>query len=67
VGGPVELQITQNGTVYCSLTIADGAMISNAVAGTALPPLIPGARLSLNILMVGPSNPGADLTVIIRL
>ena len=66
VGGPVELQITQNGALYCSLTFADGATISNSVAGAALPPLIPGARLSLDILMVGPSNPGADLTVIDR-
>jgi hypothetical protein len=67
VGGPVELTINQNGALYCSLTIADGAITSNSVAGAALPPLIPGARLSLDITMVGPSNPGADLTVIIRL
>jgi hypothetical protein len=67
VGGPVELTINQNGALYCSLTIADGWITSNSVAGAALPPLIPGARLSLDITMVGPSNPGADLTVIIRL
>jgi len=67
VGGPAELQINQNGTLYCSLTIPAAATVSNSVAGAALPPLIPGARLSLDILMVGPSNPGADLTVIIRL
>jgi hypothetical protein len=67
VGGPVELQVNQNGTLYCLLTIADGATISNSVAGTSLPALISGARLSLDITMVGPSNPGADLTVIIRL
>ena len=67
VGGPVELTINQNGALYCSLTIADGWITSNSVPGAALPPLIPGARLSLDITMVGPSNPGADLTVIIRL
>ncbi len=67
VGGPVELQINQNGALYCSLTIADGATISNSVLGTSLPSLISGARLSLDITMVGPTNPGADLTVIIRL
>jgi len=67
VGGPVELQINQNGTLYCSLTIADGTTVSNSVAGTALPLLISGAQLSLDITMVGPTNPGADLTVIIRL
>jgi len=67
VGGPIQLQINQNGALYCSLTIADGATLSNSVAGTALPSLISGARLSLDITMVGASNPGADLTVIIRL
>jgi hypothetical protein len=28
---------------------------------------MPGATLSLDITMVGPTNPGADLTVVIRL
>jgi hypothetical protein len=66
-GGPVELQINQNGALYCTLTIADGATVSNTVSGTSLAPLIGGALLSLNINMVGPTNPGADLTVTIRL
>jgi hypothetical protein len=66
-GGPVQLQVNQNGAAYCSLTIASGAVISNSVAGASLPPLTAGARLSLDITMVGPTNPGADLTVIIRL
>ena len=66
-GGAVDLQINQNGALYCTLTIADGATVSNTVSGTSLPPLTGGARLSLDINMVGPTNPGADLTVIIRL
>jgi len=66
-GGPVQLQVNQNGAAYCSLTIASGAAISNSVAGGSLPPLTAGARLTLDITMVGPTNPGADLTVIIRL
>jgi hypothetical protein len=66
-GGPIELQINQNSTLYCTLTIADGATVSNIVAGTSVPALQGGARLSLDINMVGPTNPGADLTVTIRL
>jgi hypothetical protein len=66
-GGEVELQINQNGVAYCTLTIADGATVSDSVDGATLPPLIAGATLSLDIDMVGATNPGADLTVIIRL
>ena len=66
-GGPITLQINQNSVLYCALTIADGATVSNTVTGTSLPPLSGGARLSLDISMVGPTNPGADLTVTIRL
>ncbi len=66
-GGPVTLQINQNGTAYCTLTIADGSTVSNSVDGATLPPLRAGAQLSLDITMVGPTNPGADLTVVIRL
>ena len=66
-GGPIELQINQNSTPYCTLTIADGATVSNTVTGMSVPALQGGARLSLDINMVGPTNPGADLTVTIRL
>ncbi|HYM06119.1 MAG TPA: phage tail protein [Terriglobales bacterium] len=67
VGGPIQLQINQDNALYCTLTIADGATLSNSVAGKSLPPLIAGARLSLDITAVGATNPGADMTVIIRL
>ena len=66
-GGPVQLQINQNGTMYCTLTIADGSTVSNDIDGATLPPLQAGAQLSLDITMVGPTNPGADLTVVTRL
>jgi len=67
VGGPVQFQVNQNGTLYCALTIADGQTVSNSADGAQLAVLTPGARLSLDITMVGPTNPGADLTVVIRL
>ncbi len=66
-GGAVNLQINQNGSAYCTLTIADSAAVSNVVDGATLPPLAEGAQLSLDITMVGATNPGADLTVVIRL
>ena len=67
VGGPIQLQVNQNDALYCALTIADGQTVSNSVSGALQPLLIAGARLSLDINMVGPANPGADLTVVIRL
>jgi len=67
VGGPIQLQVNQNGALYCTLTIADGQAVSNSVDGASLPLLTAGATLSLDIGMVGPTNPGADLTVVIRL
>ena len=65
-GGPVQLTISQNGTLYCSLTIPDGATASASVDGFGMP-LLAQAQLSLQITAVGPTSPGADLTVILRL
>ena len=48
-GGAVELQLRQGSTAYCTLTIADGATISNPVNGFGLPPLVAGAQLNLDI------------------
>ena len=69
-GGPVQLQLRQGSSVYCALTIADGATMSNSVEGFGLPPLEGSGQVFLDILSVpGASNtlPGRDLTVIIRL
>jgi hypothetical protein len=64
------LQLRQNATVYCTLTIVDGATTSNVVDGFGLPPLTADSQVSLDILSVpGAANtlPGRDLTVTIRL
>ena len=69
-GGPVQLQLRQGSTVYCTLTISDGTTTSASVDGFGLPPLVSGSLMSLDILSVpGAANtlPGRDLTVIIRL
>ena len=69
-GGAIELQLLQNGAAYCTLTIADGATISNVVNGFGLAPLAADARLDLDITSVptaADTLPGRDLTVTIRL
>jgi Putative phage tail protein len=63
----VQLQINVNGASYCQLTIAIGLLVSNSVDGATLPPLPSGAQITLSVLAVGQTLPGADLTVLIRL
>jgi hypothetical protein len=69
-GAPVIMQVTQNGQVYCELTIPTGATVSNVQDGFALGPLPAQALIGLNITsVVQTSNtaPGSNLTVTIRL
>jgi hypothetical protein len=44
-----------------------GATTSSLVNGFGLPPLRAGDQLSLDVSGVGTTNPGSDLTVIMRL
>lgn len=64
---PVELQLNVDGAPYCTVSFVTGQTISNSTDGGALPPLAAGAQVTLSVLAVGQVNPGADLTVIIRL
>lgn len=69
-GGPVELDITLDQAVYCSLTFAQGSAFSNMVSGVLLPPLRSGGRLGINVRSVQHSSgtiPGRDLSVRIRI
>jgi hypothetical protein len=69
-GGPVQLRLRQGTVTYCTLTIADGATMSNVVGGFGLMPLTGGTQLSLDIVAVPSAEntlPGRDLTVTIRL
>jgi hypothetical protein len=69
-GAPITMQVTQNGNVYCALTIPTGATTSNVVDGFALGPLQAQAIIGLNITSVvetANTQPGSDLTVTIRL
>jgi hypothetical protein len=63
----VGLQLDLNGASYCQLTFAAGATVSNTADGNTLGPLPSGAQVTLSVLSVGQTNPGSDLTVIIRL
>ena len=64
---PIVVRLNQNGVLYCTLTIPAGATISNVVEGFLLPPLISEARVTMDLTSVGQTNPGSDLTAIIRL
>ena len=64
---PLQIRLNQNGTEYCTLSIPALALISSSQNGLLLPPLLTGARVTLDITQVGETNPGSDLTVIIRL
>jgi hypothetical protein len=69
-GGAIELEVTQDGSAYCTVTIADADTISNVVDGFGLVPLAAGARLDLNVTSVPTATgtlPGRDLTLTIRL
>ena len=69
-GGAIEMQVRQNSSTYCSLTIADGETSSNVVDGFGLVPLASNARLDLDITSVPTAAgtlPGRDLTVTIKL
>ena len=69
-GAPIQLLVTQNGSPYCQLTIADGATVSDTVDGFALGPLAAKAQVGLDITSVAQTSdatPGRDLTVTIRL
>lgn len=69
-GGPIIMQITKDGQVYCELTIPIGTTNSNDLDGFALGPLDAQSVIGLNITSVIQTAgiaPGSDLTVMIRI
>jgi hypothetical protein len=69
-GGAIVMNVRQGNTLYGTLTIPDGARISNVIGGFGLPPLAASAQVNLDITAVPTAAntlPGRDLTVIIRL
>jgi hypothetical protein len=73
VGYNATIDLLQNGTPYCSLSIPSGSLISNVLDGVQLPALTGGSSLSINLTLnliqgfQGSISPGRDLTLTIRL
>jgi hypothetical protein len=63
----VQVKVNVNGALYCVLTFQPGATLSSSVNGNTLPPLTMGAQVTAAVTSVGQTNPGANLTVLIRL
>jgi hypothetical protein len=63
----ISLRMNLDGSAYCSLIIPAGLTLSYSVEGNTLKPLPANAILTLSVLSVGLSNPGVDLTVLMRL
>jgi hypothetical protein len=63
----VQVQVNVSGTLYCTLTFPPGQFSSDSTSGRSLPVLTAMAQITVAVLSVGQTNPGADLTVIIRL
>jgi hypothetical protein len=63
----VRLRLDVDGSPYCTLSIPAGTTTSAAVDGNVVGPLAAGGKLTLAVLAVGQTYPGANLTVLIRL
>ena len=66
-GAGISLQLNRNGAAYAAVQFAAGATTSSVAAGFGLPALRAGDLLSLDVTGVGTTNPGSDLTFILRL
>jgi hypothetical protein len=66
-GAGISLQLNRNGAAYATVQFAAGATTSSVTGGFGLPALRAGDLLSLNVTGVGTTNPGSDLTFILRL
>ena len=64
---PVGLLLNVDGSPWCPLTVAAGALTSPAVNGSTLGALPQGSKITLSVTSVGQAYPGADLTVVVRL
>jgi hypothetical protein len=65
-GAPITLQLTLNGTPWCTLTIPAGETGVLPQSGLALGAIPAGAVVGLNVLGVGTTFPGSGLTVVIQ-
>jgi hypothetical protein len=66
-GAGVTLQLNLNGSLYATVQFDEGATTSNIVPGFGLPILHAGDLMTLEVTGVGTTNPGSDLTLVMRL
>ena len=67
VGDGVQVRINLNSSTLCTLTFGADSVTSNGVRGANLPVMRRGDRLSLDVLSIGSTLPGSDLTVVVRI
>jgi hypothetical protein len=63
----VRVRVDVDGSPYCTLTVPVGQTTSTSVDGLSVSLLSVGSKVTLSVLSVGTTYPGADLTVLIRL
>ena len=66
-GSGVTLELNLSGQPYATIQFDPNTTTSYVVPGFSLRPVHAGDQLSLDVTGVGTSNPGSDLTVVIRL
>ncbi len=65
VGTGVTVRLNVNAVELCTLQFDAGAIVSNNVRGATLPVLRQGDRLTVDVLDVGSTLPGSDLTIVV--
>jgi hypothetical protein len=63
----VVVRLNVDGEEYCEMTVNAHETSSDSADGYSLPVLEAGSKVTLSVRSVGTTEPGADLTVVIRL
>lgn len=64
-GTGVTVRLNANAVELCTLQFAAGALVSNNVRGAMLPVLRQGDRLTVDVVDIGTTLPGSDLTIVV--
>jgi hypothetical protein len=66
-GAALTAVLRRNGEAVATLSIPADATVSPSVSGASLPPLAAGDLLTFDITSVGTTDPGRDLTLVVRI
>ena len=66
-GANVEIVVRVNSVELCRLSFVPGSTVSEGVQGSGLPALREGDRLAIDIVGVGATLPGSDLTMVVKI